>query len=301
MFKALTIYSMTTPWSSTAGALESLLAEHPRLECTGQTAHTQGWIELTPEGQLSFGHELHILARHGTETKILPSSVVKREAEKKAKEIEGRMGFKPGRKQMREIKEQVASELLPKAFAKQGQTTIWIDPLHRRLMVGSTSASSADRVTASLRDVLGELPIEPIKTKVPLSDLMTQWVRGSKAPEHFDLDGDAELVRVSDESPTVRYVRHTLDGPDVRDHLDNQGKVVRRLSLCWRDRVRFSLSHDFQITKIRFSEVSDLESDVSKTKETSFELDAAFALGELSSLLNDLSAVCMVEAPDSQS
>ena len=42
--------------------------------------------------------------------------------------IEEQQGYKPGRKQMKQIKEAVTDELLPRAFALRRHTFAWIDP-----------------------------------------------------------------------------------------------------------------------------------------------------------------------------
>ena len=42
-------------------------------------------------------------------------------------EIEQRMGVKPGRKRLRDLKEEVTGELLPRAFSRYSTTFAWID------------------------------------------------------------------------------------------------------------------------------------------------------------------------------
>lgn len=295
MFKAIQIYTVVKPWALPAGALEEKLLTRPLNECSGLVAHTCGWVPAAPEGQFAFGHERHTLAMYGNENKILPSSVVNREVDKRAAKVEQQMGFKPGRKQRREIKEQVIAEFLPKAFAKRGQTRIWIDAANSRLIIGSGSIKSADEITTVLRDTLGTLDIEPIQTEQSISALMTKWVQAGEAPEGFDLDGDAELTEKSEASSTVRYARFSLESKNVREHIED-GKVVKKLSLIWRDRVRFVLNDAFGISRIKFEEVTEVESD---KREQEFDQDVAFSLGTLALLLDDLSKVCgVVKAAD---
>ena len=118
-FRNLLPYRLDGAWGMSPGVFEKRLAERTLQPCTGLTAQTQGWVSPRDDDQLVYGQGRQLLFALGTETKLLPASVVKDAAKAKAAQIEARMGFKPGKKQMRELREQIMSELLPKAFAKR--------------------------------------------------------------------------------------------------------------------------------------------------------------------------------------
>ncbi len=61
-------------------------------------------------------------------THLLPTTVVNQVTRARAAEIEEQQGYKPGRKQLKELKEQVTEELLPRAFSNRRDTRVWIDP-----------------------------------------------------------------------------------------------------------------------------------------------------------------------------
>ena len=82
----------------------------------------------------------------GTEKKLLPASVINQVTKARAAEIEEQQGFKPGRKQMKELKEQVTDELLPRAFSIRRDTRVWIDPVNGWLVVDSSSPAKADEI-----------------------------------------------------------------------------------------------------------------------------------------------------------
>src|SRR3546814_10996077 len=88
----------------------------------------------------------------GVEQKLLPSSVVQQAIDERASELEQREGFKPGRKQLRDLKDQVTAELMPRAFAKRRSTRAWIDPVSGRIVVEAASPSSAEDLLEVLRD-----------------------------------------------------------------------------------------------------------------------------------------------------
>ena len=79
------------------------------------------------------------------EKKLLPASVVTQVTKARALELEEQQGFKPGRKQMRELKEQVTDELLPRAFSIRRDTRVWIDTKNGWLVIDAALASGRRR------------------------------------------------------------------------------------------------------------------------------------------------------------
>jgi len=60
---------------------------------------------------------------------LLPASVVKQFANDRAKQIEEAEGRRVGRKEMRDLREALQVELMPRAFVQRRSTFAWIDPL----------------------------------------------------------------------------------------------------------------------------------------------------------------------------
>ena len=119
-FKNLVVFRLATPWSITPAALEEALARKPLVPCMGQTAMSRGWVAPKEDnGALVEALLPHFLIAHGTEEKILPASVINDEAKEKAQEFEAQRGYKPGRKQMRDIKDEITHSLMPRAFSRR--------------------------------------------------------------------------------------------------------------------------------------------------------------------------------------
>ena len=49
-------------------------------------------------------------------------------------------------------------DLLPRAFTKSSSTLVWLDPVHRFLVVDTGSLSGADKVVTFLVEALSEVP-----------------------------------------------------------------------------------------------------------------------------------------------
>jgi recombination associated protein RdgC len=288
-FRNLQIFRLTPDWAYSTESLSAALQKGLFQGCGATDRFARGWVPPRGhEGELVFSVQNQQLIALGVEQKLLPSSVVRQYAADKLVDIEAAQGYKPGRKQVREVIEQLEIELLPRAFVKRGQTMVWIDPVNRWLLVDASSSARADEVMEHLKLSLDELPITLIKTQLAPATAMTQWLALGEAPGNFSIDRDCELRAVAEERAAVRYVRHNLDSDEVRSHIAG-GKSATRLSLTWNDRVSFVLTEQLQIKRLSFLDL--LKEDAERQSENADDLFAAnFTLmsGELAQMLAQL-------------
>jgi recombination associated protein RdgC len=288
-FRNLQIFRLTPEWAYSTDSLSAALQKGLFHGCGASDRVARGWVPPRgEEGELVFSMERQQLIALGVEQKLLPASVVRQYAQAKLIEIEAAQGYKPGRKQVREVVEQMEAELLPRAFAKRGLTYVWIDPVNRWLLVDASSSARADEVMEHLKLSLGELPVTLIKTQLAPSTAMTQWLAAGEAPGSFSIDRDCELRAAAEERAAVRYVRHNLDSDEVRAHIAG-GKSATRLAITWNDRISFVLTEQLQIKKLAFLDL--LKEDAERQAENADDLFAAdFTLmcGELAQLLAHL-------------
>ena len=86
----------------------------------------------------------------------------------------------------------------------------------------------------------------------------------------------------------MRYVRHVLDGKEIKAHLA-AGKYPTRLGLTWNGRISFVLTEKLLVKRVEFLEMSKDEADGGEVnKEEQFDIDFAVMAGELAKLLADL-------------
>jgi len=288
-FRNLQIFRLTPDWAYSTDALAAALQRGIFQSCGASDRQALGWVPPRGEdGALVFSVEHQQLIALGIEQKLLPMSVVRQYAAAKLEQIAAAQGYKPGRKQTREVIDQVEGELLPRAFVKRSLTYVWIDPINRWLLVDASSSTRADEVMEQLKLSLGELHVTLVKTQLAPATAMTQWLAAGAAPGSFSIDRDCELQAAADERPAVRYVRHNLDSDEVRNHIAS-GKTATRLALTWNDRVAFVLTEQLQVKKLAFLDI--LKEDAEHQSENADDLFAAnFTLmcGELSRLLAHL-------------
>ncbi len=288
-FRNLQIFRLTPAWEYSTEQLTEALQRGLFQGCGATDRTARGWVSPRGnEGELVFAVGRQQLIALGVEQKLLPASVVRQYADAKLQQVEAAQGYKPGRKQAQEVREQVELELLPRAFVKRGSTLVWIDPVNRWLLVDSSSSARADEVVEQLKLSLGELPLSLLKTQLAPGTAMTQWLAAGQAMGSFTIDRDCELQASAEERAAVRYVRHSLDSEEVRSHIAN-GKTATRLALTWNDRISFVLTEQLQIKRLAFLDI--LKEDAERQSENADDLFAAnFTLmsGELAQLLTHL-------------
>lgn len=268
-FKNLQLYFTDKDVDFTAERFEELLGERTLKPVGGLQWTSEGWLSPRADAQLVFSQDRQLLFAFGAEKKLLPTTVVRDEVAVRAKTFEQVKGFAPSRKHLRDLKEQVTNELLPRAFGQRRVTRAWIDPARRMLAVDASGVAMADALIALLGHTIEGHGFSRMESEPSPGVQMTQWLSAAEAPSPFALDSECELISPRAERPSVRYARHALDLPEIRDHLA-AGKVVQKLRLRWQDRISFTLDDQLQLKRIQ---VEDLESESAQESDP----DAAFA------------------------
>ena len=286
-FKNLLVYRLDPKWSVEARVLEKLLAARALQPCNSFEMESHGWLPRQPGDPFLHTLHGHWLLTLGTEQKILPASVIRQIATERAAELAVKQGHSIGRKQMREIKERVLDELLPRALARRQTTGAWVDPANRWFVVDTVAETKAARVLETLRKSGSDFPAKRLDTQVSPATAMTGWLaKGAVSPD-FTIDQDLELRAGDANKATVRYVRHGLTGADIQTHI-GAGKTATRLGMTWKDKISFVLTENLQIKRITLLNVLTRDVGGAEDKDEQFDLDFALMTGELSQLLGDL-------------
>jgi recombination associated protein RdgC len=293
-FKNLQIYRLTAPMA--AQTLEEALATRAFQPCGNIDMQAQGWVSPRENDQLVHTVNQQMLIALCTEKKLLPSAVIKEAVKIRTAEFEDQQGFKPGRKQTKEIKEQVTDELLPNAFTLKRITRVWIDPVNMWLVVDAASPSKADEVFRALIRSVEVLPINTLRVVRSPVAAMTDWLAADEAPAGFTVDQDTELRATGEGKATVKYVRHTPEAADVRRHIA-AGKQCIKLAMTWSDRISFVMTEGLTIRRIDPLDVLKETEATTQNDDERFDTDFVLMAGEFSRMLNDLVAALGGEGP----
>lgn len=282
-FKNLQIYRLPVAWKLDLPEFIGQLATQAFQPCSNSEMQSQGWVAPRANGELVHCVNQQLLLQLSTERKLLPSSVINQVTKARALEIEEQQGFKPGRKALKELKEQVAEELLPRAFSIQRSTMVWMDPVHGWLVIDASSPARCDEVLKLLLKCNDKLPLEVLRVNLSPLSAMTDWLAGNEAPFGFTIDQDTELRSKAESKATVRYANHTLDPKEIAGHIAS-GKQCTKLALTWADKVSFVLTENLSIKRVQALDVLTEKTEAHHEEE---KLDGDFALmcGELNLLL----------------
>ena len=284
-FKNLQIYRLPAKWDMSVEKLEEQLAKKPFHPCGSQDMESRGWLSPLNNEVLVHAVGGQWLVALGFEHRLLPSAVVKEVADERAEELAEQQGYKLGRKQMKELREQITQELLPRAFTRRRRLYAWIDPVNGWLVVDAGSQSKAEDMLEQLRHTLDSFPLTLLRTELSPMSAMADWLAGNEAPAGFSIDQDCELRSVSENKAAVRYVRHTLEGDEVKAHLE-AGKLPTRLALTFDERISFVLTEKSEIKRLDFLDVVRDQIDGDKDDaEALFNAEFALMTGELAHLL----------------
>ena len=294
-FRNLVLYRLPPGWSMSAVQLEEKLEARPLQPCGALDMLSRGWVAPAPGERL-----LHVLGEHyllalGVEQKLLPASIIRQEAQRRARIKEGSQGFPVGKRQMRDLKLQVSEELRARALSRQRSTRAWIDPRGGWCVVDAASPAKAEELIETLRDTLGSFAVQFVQTQRAPHTSMAAWLTHGGAPGRFALDQDLTLMTADGSKATVRYTRHALDLREIRSHLES-GKYPAQLGVSWNDRVACLLTEKLAVKRVQFLDLepdapgADAQHEQAAAVDPLEKFDADFALmtGELTQLLAEL-------------
>jgi recombination associated protein RdgC len=287
-FRNLVVYRLGAGWSRKAEDLEANLARQPLEKCGGFEMETRGWTCPQHEGQYLYHQNHQWLLALGVEQKLLPASVIREAVQERIVHIERTRAHPLGRKEKRDIKEQVTAELMPRALGRRRRTYAWIDTRNGWLAIDAAGEPKAEQFLEMLRKTEDDLPVTRLETQMSPATAMTRWIMAGEVPGAFGIDQDLELRTPDATKATVRYARHALEGRDIRDHIA-AGKQPVHLGLTWNDRISFVLTEQLHVKRLSFLEVLERESsEETEDDDERFDIDFALMTGELSRMLADL-------------
>ncbi len=286
-FKNLQIYRLSTPFATTPDQLSEKLAAHAFQPGTSIEMQRMGWVSPRDDDSLVHAVAGQMMITLRIEKKLLPASVINQFAKARAQEIEERQGYKPGRKEMRDIKDTVTNELLPRAFAISRDTRVWLDPVRNLIIVDAAASAKSDEVMQLLNESIENLGARPLQTVQSPVAAMTSWLASDEAPSGFTVDQDTELRSNTQSKATVRYTRHAHEAEDLRRHIE-AGKQCTRLAMTWADRVSFTLTESLTIKRVAPLDVLTEKEDGSGDEAERFDTDFALMSGELGRMIDQL-------------
>ncbi|ULH05370.1 recombination-associated protein RdgC [Alcaligenes faecalis] len=287
-FKNLRIYRLDTAFALSAQRLAEMLAKHQFAPGGSQEPLSLGWVPPREGGELVHEVNGQYLICMRAEKKLLPGAVVSQAAREKAREIEEQQGYKPGRKQMKEIKEQIIIDLMPRSHAVQRDTFVWIDTRNRWFVIDTAVVAKSDEVLGLFAKSVEPFPVQPLYTEQSPARAMTSWLVDQEELTNFTVDQDTELRSTGDSGAAVRYVKQSADIDEVRKHVE-AGKQCTRLAMTWADRISFVLTDALDVKRVAPLDILTEKQDVTTVNDDEiFDADMTLMTAELDKMISDL-------------
>ncbi len=290
-FRNLTLFRFSESTAKSLKSLEAKLDKHRLRPCGPIELSTRGFTSPLGRDEETLAHRVgdFILVNLANETRLLPNSVVYDELSTRLMKIAKKQGRKVGSKERKRLKDEILTELLPRAFTKMSRTGCYLSPKSGFVVLDTASRKKAEEGISLLREALGSFPAVPMAPEESPRRQMTDWLIRGKLPAGLALGDECELRDPTQDGAIMRCRRQDLETDEVREHLKS-GKQVFALSLVFENRLGFVLGEDLTLRKLRF--LDQVQDELGETDRDSgaTELDAVFALMtlELERLLQHL-------------
>ena len=277
-FRNLQLYRLTDGFDFDPEGLHQALSTAAFRPCAGLDTHSAGWVapavrEATDLVHANNGRMMVCLRR---EDRILPAAVVREQVEEKAEAIAQAEGRTVGRKERQRIKDEVVTDLLPRAFTRSSHLYAYIDPAAGWVVVDSATAKKAEDLLSLLRQTLGSLRVKPLAVDRAPGAVLTRWLE-AEPDAGFVLGDECELKEPVDQGGVMRGRRIDLASAEVRSHLD-AGMRVAKLAVEWQDRIGCVLCDDLAIRRLRFLDLVLEQAAEVEADDALARFDADFAL-----------------------
>lgn len=296
-FKNAIIYRIGNPMALMAHlpTLEENLKQFQFTPCGSQDMARTGWVPATEQHQ-TLVHQANgqFLLTIQKQEKIIPGPVIKQELNARVTKLETEQGRRLKKTEKDALKDEVLHSLLPRAFVKNHRTQLWIDIGNALITVDASSARKAEDALALLRKSLGSLPVIPLTIEKPVELTLTDWVRSGLVPAGFAMGDAAELQHILADGGVAKVKKQDLTSDEIKTHIE-AGKVVTKLALDWQQRIDFTLSDSFMLSRLKFcDELRDQNDDIDREDVLArFDADFTLMTGELAALINQLvTALC---------
>lgn len=278
-FRNLSLFRFPENTARSLKKLEKQLDLRRLRQCGPLELATHGFVSPYGRDSEELLHRIgaFCLITIGAEERLLPSVVVNEELAGRLAKVTAKEARRIGVKERKQLKEEVISELLPRAFIRPSRLSIYLDTENGWFVVDSASRKAAEDAVSEVREALGRFPATPMAPEESVRTLMTGWLIDGKLPAGLALGEECELRDPAEAGAVVRCRRQDLESDEVREHLKS-GKQVFQLGLVFGDRMSFVLGEDLVVHKLRFLDIVLDELGDGTAESARAELDASFAL-----------------------
>ncbi len=291
MFRNLRLYRLDGDWPESEQELSDRLAEAAFEPCGAYTAQRSGWEPPAGDADPLLCRRVGgaDLMRLRTQSRLLPAAAINEALDERIKDFRARTQRDPARREKRELKDEVQSELMPRALLKSERTAGFF--LHSERLVGidTASESKAEAFLNELRAGLGTLPVTPLTFRKPVGALLTQIFLGD-GPETFAPGRECRMQDPTDGGAYVHWSDMQLTDNSVRKHV-RDGLKIDRLAIEFDAVVGCVLDQQGVIRKLRLRGQESIEEVADESPLARLDADFVLLTGTLRRLITALKTI----------
>ena len=278
-FKNILIFRFTKPFDLSPEDLSKQLEAAAFTPCGSQDLQRRGWVP--PMGNLGTdfvhstnGYTMLCLKR---QEKIIPSAAVNDILGDKIQQIEEAEGRSVGRKERKSLKDEVMFSMLPRAFTRSSLLYAYIAPQDGLLIINTPSNTRANELFTELRNVIGALPIVPIKANSPPQQAMTHWLKTRVEPDSFEFGHECLLRDTLEEKALIHCKFQELCSEQINQHL-KESTYVTKLALISKQGVEFMIDENLAIKRLVYGDIIEEKANESDGLDAAEQFDIDFSI-----------------------
>jgi recombination associated protein RdgC len=285
MFRNLRLYRIHSDWPESEEALSERLAEAAFTPCGSFNERSAGFEEPVENagGALCRRLAKADLLQLRLQSRVLPPAAIREALTERIDTFRARAQREPTRSEKREFKEEVYSDLLPRALLKSDRIQGFYLASESILGIGTTSATNAERFLDTLRAAFGSLEATPLGFKQPPGTLMNRVFLGDGPPE-LVLGRECRMRDPSEVRASVNWLDMDLAERSVRDHVRG-GLQIDRLGVQFDSTLSCVIDQEATLRKVRVVGLDG--ADETEDEDPIARLDAEFVVvvGSIARLL----------------
>ena len=257
-FKNLTVLQLADAFALNGLELEAKLEARRFVACGSLEPRAVGWVSPLAKNDAALVHQAngYLMICLKVEDKVLPSGVINEVVSERVEAFSESQGRFPSRKERESIRDEVLTDLLPRAFSQSRKTYAYLEPRKGWLVIDAASPRKAEDVVALLRQCLDGFPVRPLRVQERPGFVMTEWLAKGNLPDGVTLENECELKSKEEDGAVVRCRKQDLVVPEMLNHIE-AGKELIKLALTFNDRLSLVLDDTLAIRRLKFLDTPD--------------------------------------------
>lgn len=219
--------------------------------------------------------------------KLLPVSVINRELVSRCDNIEQLQGYKVGKKQKRDLKEQIIAGLLTKAFTTSKLVNVWINTKENILCIETTSDSVARDVYMRLAEDIDYRGHRMVTEKSVDRFMSNMILADDSCIDNFSLGRSCVIQGAESNTKKITYKNESLDTGVVSNYVMQGKRPVKLEIVLGTDECFFTIDSKFVISKIILKDIVEDRSEFA-TDDDYFDNEFTIRSGQCLKVINEL-------------